>query len=170
MHGAVLTPTQRAAHERSRAFRNHIDTLALKLKVGMEAPVPKVVEEAKPDELPRPKKRNWFRIIDDQPVKLRVPLVAQIIEIVGVRFNISPDQICSQRRMAEIVLPRQIAMYLSKEMTPRSLPDIGRRFGGKDHTTVLFAVRKIGRLIESDPVLAREVAELKKLIEETAQS
>jgi len=70
----------------------------------------------------------------------------------------------SARRTAEVVQPRQIAMYLVKTLTTRSLPDIGRRFGGRDHTTVLHAVRKIERLCETDPVLAARLEEIKALI------
>jgi hypothetical protein len=70
----------------------------------------------------------------------------------------------SARRLARVVLPRQIAMYLSKTMTVRSLPDIGRRFGGRDHTTVLHAVNKIARLIQTDAELAATVEKLRRTI------
>lgn len=66
----------------------------------------------------------------------------------------------SNRRTAKVVKPRQIAMYLVKTLTSRSFPDIGRRFGDRDHTTVIHAVRKIERLIAVDPVLASAVAEI----------
>ena len=65
-----------------------------------------------------------------------------------------------------IVKPRQIAMFLAKTMTPRSFPEIGRRFGGRDHTTVLHAVRKIEDLLEKDNKLSQEVELLKRLINE----
>jgi chromosomal replication initiator protein len=57
-------------------------------------------------------------------------------------------------------------MYLAKKLTPRSLPDIGRRFGGRDHSTVLHAVRKIEDMLKTDDKLAREVAMLIRLIEQ----
>ena len=57
-------------------------------------------------------------------------------------------------------------MFLSKTMTPRSLPEIGRRFGGKDHTTVLHAVRKVEQLIKDDAKLAKEIELLRRLIRE----
>ena len=63
-----------------------------------------------------------------------------------------------------IVRPRQIAMYLAKILTPRSLPEIGRRFGGRDHTTVLHAVRKIEGMVSDDQKLAREIELLKRLV------
>ena len=62
--------------------------------------------------------------------------------------------------------PRQIAMYLAKTLTLRSLPEIGRRFGGRDHTTVLHAVRKIEGLSESDQLLSQELDTLKRMLAE----
>jgi chromosomal replication initiator protein len=64
------------------------------------------------------------------------------------------------------VRPRQIAMYLAKTLTLRSLPEIGRRFGGRDHTTVLHAVRKIESLIGTDNGLAAEIEVLKSQLQE----
>jgi chromosomal replication initiator protein len=65
-----------------------------------------------------------------------------------------------------VVKPRQIAMYLSKVLTLRSLPEIGRRFGGRDHTTVLHAVRKIEKQIGEDSVLGDEVELLKRMLQD----
>jgi len=65
-----------------------------------------------------------------------------------------------------VVRPRQIAMYLSKQLTLRSLPEIGRRFGGRDHTTVLHAVRKIDELVASDGNLAKDVEHLRRMLQE----
>ena len=72
----------------------------------------------------------------------------------------------SSRRTANVVRPRQIAMYLAKTLTLRSLPEIGRRFGGRDHTTVLHAVRKIENLSDTDKVLADEIETLKRMLTE----
>jgi len=80
--------------------------------------------------------------------------------------GISLSDIKSRRRMADIVRPRQVAMYLCKTLTSRSLPDIGRRMGGRDHTTVLHAVRKIEKLIQVDPVLAEKIERIKAAFEE----
>jgi chromosomal replication initiator protein len=66
----------------------------------------------------------------------------------------------SERRTRAIARPRQAAMYLAKTLTTRSYPDIGRRFGGRDHTTVLHAVRTIERLMGEDAALARDVETL----------
>ncbi len=90
--------------------------------------------------------------------------IEEIQWIVARQFNVSKNDLLSNRRTRNIVRPRQIAMYLAKTMTPRSLPEIGRRFGGRDHTTVLHAVRKIESLTTEDQKLAREVELLKRLI------
>jgi hypothetical protein len=72
-------------------------------------------------------------------------------------YGVTRAEICSNRRVRTIVKPRQVAMYLCKTLTPRSLPEIGRRFGGKNHTTVLHAVRKIGQM-RGDAGLERELS------------
>jgi chromosomal replication initiator protein len=72
----------------------------------------------------------------------------------------------SSRRTAVVVKPRQIAMYLAKTLTLRSLPEIGRRFGGRDHTTVLHAVRKIESLSHADRALNDELELLKRMLQD----
>ena len=67
--------------------------------------------------------------------------------MVARQYNVSRSDLLSSRRTANVVRPRQVAMYLAKTLTLRSLPEIGRRFGGRDHTTVLHAVRKIEALV-----------------------
>ncbi|MCP4074484.1 MAG: chromosomal replication initiator protein DnaA [Hyphomicrobiales bacterium] len=90
--------------------------------------------------------------------------IEDIQKIVARQFNVSRNDLLSNRRTRVIVRPRQVAMYLAKVMTPRSLPEIGRRFGGRDHTTVLHAVRKIEDMSSKDQKLAREIELLKRLI------
>ncbi|MEM7289405.1 MAG: chromosomal replication initiator protein DnaA, partial [Pseudomonadota bacterium] len=90
--------------------------------------------------------------------------IEDIQRIVARQFNVSKNDLLSNRRTRVIVRPRQIAMYLAKVMTPRSLPEIGRRFGGRDHTTVLHAVRKIEELTSKDQKIAHEIELLKRLI------
>jgi len=92
--------------------------------------------------------------------------IEDIQRIVARHYNVSRADILSARRTATVVRPRQIAMYLAKVLTLRSLPEIGRRFGGRDHTTVLHAVRKIDGLIEKDTVLADDVDLLKRMLSE----
>ena len=90
--------------------------------------------------------------------------IEDIQKIVARQFNVTKNDLLSNRRTRVIVRPRQIAMYLAKVMTPRSLPEIGRRFGGRDHTTVLHAVRKIEELTSKDEKMSHEVELLKRLI------
>jgi chromosomal replication initiator protein len=90
--------------------------------------------------------------------------IEDIQKLVATHFNVSRADILSSRRTASVVRPRQIAMYLSKVLTPRSLPEIGRRFGGRDHTTVLHAVRKISGLVTTDGRLSEEIELLKRML------
>ena len=96
-----------------------------------------------------------------EPKRVRIE---DIQRVVARHYNVSKQELVSNRRTRVIVKPRQIAMYLAKTMTPRSFPEIGRRFGGRDHTTVLHAVRKIEDLIGNDTKLGHEVELLKRLI------
>jgi chromosomal replication initiator protein len=90
--------------------------------------------------------------------------IEDIQKLVATHFNVSRADILSSRRTANVVRPRQIAMYLAKVLTLRSLPEIGRRFGGRDHTTVLHAVRKIEALSGSDGTLHEEIELLKRML------
>jgi chromosomal replication initiator protein len=92
--------------------------------------------------------------------------IEDIQKIVSRHYNVSKADLLSSRRTRTIVRPRQIAMYLSKTLTPRSLPEIGRRFGGRDHTTVLHAVRKVEEMMQGDQHLAEEIELLKRMIDE----
>ena len=87
-----------------------------------------------------------------RPLELKRVRIEDIQRIVARHYNVSRSDLLSSRRTANVVRPRQIAMYLAKTLTLRSLPEIGRRFGGRDHTTVLHAVRKIEGLIGNDKV------------------
>lgn len=88
--------------------------------------------------------------------------IADIHKVVIDHFKISKAELLSTRRHQSIARPRQIAMFLAKELTTRSLPEIGRRFGGKDHTTVLYAVRRIKTLMKDDTDLTRTVSILRQ--------
>lgn len=91
--------------------------------------------------------------------------IEDIQRIVAQHYNVSRSDLLSARRTATVVRPRQVAIYLSKVLTLRSLPEIGRRFGGRDHTTVLHAVRKIEGLIGRDAQLAQEIESLKQVLQ-----
>jgi chromosomal replication initiator protein len=86
--------------------------------------------------------------------------VDEIQKTVADHFNMKQADLLSERRTRAVARPRQIAMYLCKQHTTRSYPDIGRRFGGRDHTTVLHGVRKIEELMPQDDQIARDVEAL----------
>ncbi len=92
--------------------------------------------------------------------------IEDIQRVVARQYNVSRSDLLSSRRTANVVRPRQVAMYLAKTLTLRSLPEIGRRFGGRDHTTVLHAVRKIEALVSKDTALSEEVESLKRQLQE----
>jgi chromosomal replication initiator protein len=92
--------------------------------------------------------------------------IEDIQRVVARQYNVSRADLLSSRRTANVVRPRQVAMYLAKLLTLRSLPEIGRRFGGRDHTTVLHAVRKIENLVTTDSALAGEIELLKRQLQE----
>ena len=90
--------------------------------------------------------------------------VEDILRVVSKHFGVSKHDILSQRRHRSIVWPRQVGMFLAKAMTARSLPEIGRRFGGRDHTTVLHAIRKIEGELKANSRLRAEIEDLKKML------
>ena len=92
--------------------------------------------------------------------------IEDILKVISRHYNVGRNDLLSPRRAREVVMPRQIGMYLAKKLTARSLPEIGRRFGGRDHSTVLHAVRKIDEQMKSDEKLARELALLIRLVEQ----
>jgi len=79
-------------------------------------------------------------------------------------YNIKMPDMHSARRSRNVARPRQVAMYLAKQLTSRSLPEIGRKFGGRDHTTVMHAVRKIEELMEEDPQIAQDVEIIRRAL------
>jgi len=91
--------------------------------------------------------------------------IDEIQKRVCAHFDVRQNDMVSARRARAIARPRQIAMYLAKRLTPRSLPEIGRKFGGRDHTTVIYAVRQIEKLRESDADIDRDVRTLIRELE-----
>ena len=92
--------------------------------------------------------------------EVRQVTIERIQELVSERFSLSLEELCGDRRSQNIVYPRQVAMYLSRELTDSSLPKIGREFGGRDHTTVIHATSKIARMIREDRSVYNLVQEL----------
>ena len=91
--------------------------------------------------------------------------IEEIQKRVAEHFNIRIADMHSARRARQVARPRQVAMYLSKQLTSRSLPEIGRKFGGRDHTTVMHAVKKVEELRASDQSFAEDVELLRRMLE-----
>jgi chromosomal replication initiator protein len=92
--------------------------------------------------------------------------IEDILKIVSRHYKVPRNELLSARRSRDVVRPRQIAMFLAKALTSRSLPEIGRRFGGRDHTTVLHSVRKVESMMKDDIELCQEIELLKRMLEE----
>ncbi len=105
--------------------------------------------------------RDLIRTHEPKRVKIE-----DIQKLVANHYSVSRADILSSRRTAVVVKPRQVAMFLAKTLTMRSLPEIGRRFGGRDHTTVLHAVRKIEALSANDGALRDELELLKRMLQD----
>lgn len=95
----------------------------------------------------------------------RIVTIDDIQKKVANRYNVKVSDMSSERRLRAVARPRQIAMYLSKMLTPKSLADIGKKFGKKDHTTVIHAVRKIEQLIAEDVDVREEVQLLTRILQ-----
>ena len=90
--------------------------------------------------------------------------IDEIQRKVAEHYNIRLSDMHSARRARQVARPRQVAMYLAKQLTARSLPEIGRKFGGRDHTTVMHAVRKIEELANDDASFAQDIEILRRAL------
>ncbi|MGI9510775.1 MAG: helix-turn-helix domain-containing protein, partial [Geminicoccaceae bacterium] len=88
--------------------------------------------------------------------------IEEIQKRVAEHYGIKLSDMHSARRARVVARPRQVAMYLAKQLTPRSLPEIGRRFGGRDHTTVMHAIKKIEELRAADSVMSEDIEQLRR--------
>jgi chromosomal replication initiator protein len=91
--------------------------------------------------------------------------IDEIQKRVAEHYNIRLTDMSSPRRARNVARPRQVAMYLAKQLTSRSLPEIGRRFGGRDHTTVMHAVSRVAELMQQDSAFAEDVELLRRMLE-----
>jgi chromosomal replication initiator protein len=91
--------------------------------------------------------------------------IEEIQRKVAEHYNVRLSDMIGPKRVRTIARPRQIAMYLAKQLTPRSLPEIGRRFGGRDHTTIMHGVRRIEELMAQDSQMAEDLQLLRRLLE-----
>jgi chromosomal replication initiator protein len=96
----------------------------------------------------------------------KIITIEDIQKKVAERYNVKISDMSSQRRLRTVARPRQVAMYLAKILTPRSLVDIGKKFGKKDHTTVMYAIKKVEELSENDKEFREEVTLLTRLLQQ----
>ena len=106
------------------------------------------------------------KILKDVFSQIKVITVDKIQNVVSNYYNIALSEMLSQRRSRPLARPRQIAMYLAKKLTTRSLPEIGRRFANRDHTTVIHAVKTISRLSEQDDEMKKNINQIKSILVE----
>jgi chromosomal replication initiation ATPase DnaA len=164
VHVPTLTKTEAKAAERRRAFHRSIEEKAAALKIAK--PAIRTAEPSAP--IQTDGYRVWFHVLPDDDAP-RHPKIAEIQNAVAKYFLLTQADLCSQRLDQAVVRPRQIAAYLCKELTLQPLTEIGRRFGGRDHSTILYAVRKIERLMRTDAAVALDVATLTERIAGAAQ-
>jgi hypothetical protein len=160
----ITSQTQAEAVRRHRSFHQSISARAASIK---PKPLPSFVPKSRAID-PAPYWRDmWFynlvrfgeSYVPGAP-RPRVVEVKAIQKAVAKFYGVKLSDILSNRRTAEVILPRHVAMYLAKEMTNKSLPDLGKRFADRDHTTILSAIRKIERMITIFPELAAAVSSI----------
>lgn len=165
------TPTEREAHRRHVEFKRKIAERAFELSkpVALETTPEPPEPASKFDEwLARQDRNNplpkepWFSVESETP---QVVTIEDIKRAVCQHARLTMVELLANRRLPSVVLARQVGMYLAKTETSRSYPDIGARFGFRDHTTVMHGVKKIASLIETDPLIAGHVAAVKALLE-----
>ncbi|MBG9446246.1 chromosomal replication initiator protein DnaA [Cytobacillus firmus] len=96
--------------------------------------------------------------------KPKVITIHEIQRVVGEHFNVKLEDFKAKKRTKSVAFPRQIAMYLSRELTDFSLPKIGEEFGGRDHTTVIHAHEKISKMLQSDSQFEKQLKEINELL------
>lgn len=179
-----MTPFQQKLHQErqarlarfAQAAARHNSSQEAPPEVQIEDPIPVVLQRAEPETIEQWVERQckryqpWFSITEEiDSVLPSVPSVEHIQRLVARRYRMSRKELLSDRRVQAVARPRQIAIYLARHMTIRSLNDIGRRFGGKDHSTVVHAMRTIQKLIDRDEAFACEIENLKLAILKAAE-
>lgn len=162
LHQAHKARLQRIA---IAAERNNRDALVEKLREIVPEPKPETVAEPQPvgDEWAKQQvekyKDYWFSIASSRikVAKSGAPTIREIQRAICEVYEVDLHDLLSARRTANIVMPRQVSMYLAKELTGLSLPRIARATGDRDHTTALHAIRKIKQLCKTDRELASKV-------------
>lgn len=133
---------------------------AIETKVEPEIAAPIPVANIPPVVIPARTAFNLHATREPEPEPVRRPAIETIKRAVCAKYNLTVLDMESARRTANVVRPRQIAAYLARHLTLNSFPEIGRRLGGRDHTTALWACRKIAGLRATDALLNSDLTEL----------
>jgi Bacterial dnaA protein helix-turn-helix len=175
LHAAVATPSQRLAaaarreRERRIAAQARPDPASLQTLRSEPAlsPEPQAVDAVvgPRDQTRKLPIKPWFWIVAEiDPSVTRKMGIDDIQNAVARHYQVTHTDMISARRTAEVVRPRQIAMFLARHLTPNSLPVIGRHFGNRDHTTVLHAIRKIEAIRTRDQSLADDLEAISRAL------
>lgn len=150
-----MEQTKRSTEALLLRLREHHDYSVVPPENWRAQPEPVSAPDKAPEQAP-PSKPLWFGIVDEE--SRPEPRLTDIKRAACRYFDITLAELLSHRRTTRVVYPRQISFYVAKTMTGKSLPEIGRRFGDKDHTTVLHGIRKIESLVRKDWRVAYDVA------------
>jgi hypothetical protein len=140
---------------------------------GVKKIAPEVIQQARVLAVPaRNYMADWYHcmwffdlIEEDEKPSMRLPLVEHIQQTVALFYGVSRDHLTSSCRTAEIVKPRHVAMYLCRKLTKKSFPQIAKRFGGRDHSTLVHAVEKISSQLLHDEKLFSDIATLTAMVQ-----
>jgi len=103
-------------------------------------------------------------ILKDVYKNSKITTIEKIQNVTSNFYSINLQEMLSQRRSRPLARPRQIAMYLAKKLTTRSLPEIGRKFANRDHTTVIHAVKTVEKLYQNNEEIKKNIEEIKSII------
>ena len=144
----MLTMIAQRVVSNIRELEGALNTLVAHAKLTPELPTQELLEKSLQDNMAVPK----------------TVTIEQVIQAAATFYHVSSKEITGRSRRKEIVRPRHVAMYLARQETEASLPEIGEALGGRDHTTVLYGIQKIEGLSEQDSTLRREIAAVQKEI------
>lgn len=141
-------------------LKEHHDYRVPRVPVAWVAPEPVIEKPAK-------QRRVFFHNSSPDGEQVQLPVMPSLQDIkraTCLHFGVGMEDLLSNRRTNKICYPRQIGYFLAKKLTTRSFPEIGKHFGDRDHTTILYGYNKIERLIVTDQKVARDVAEVEAMI------
>lgn len=141
-------------------------------RIGDDAPIVIVARPSPEPMIPinpeffYPKMWFWDLVtMPKRPAPNSYPSLQKIIHVVALQYEVTVEEIHSARRDMKLVTPRQVIMYLCREMTMMTFPQIGRKIGNRDHTTIIHGYKKIKQVMEISPELRAVISELKAVIQ-----